>query len=237
MSRRYGGILIKLLWISTLLQVLWPMSAAQAISVGNMTFSMAPENDFAFKLVSNNNMGARLYRVSIVAIDRPGSNEISTRPIDGELLFAPRQLTLSAGEAEYFKFYYHGPKDNHERYYRVSFHEIPTLNHLKSTNNGSGISMEPIIVIDTIFVIRPRQIEFKWNYDPASGTVVNTGNTWFKLLIKPGCDTTEEEGDALYLRPNDIVRLDTLRKPGNHYIVYNEKYIKITDTCEDVVSH
>ncbi len=59
----------------------------------------------------------------------------------------------------------------------------------------------------------------------------NTGNTWFKLLIKPGCSTTEEEGDAWYLRPGDVVRQPGLRQPGNHYIVYNEKFIKITDDC------
>ncbi len=36
--------------------------------------------------------------------------------MDGELLFAPRQLALQAGESEYFKFYYHGPRDNRELY-------------------------------------------------------------------------------------------------------------------------
>ncbi len=66
--------------------------------------------------------------MSVVGIDRPGGHEVRARPADGELLFAPRQLTLQAGESEYFKFYYHGPKDNRERYYRVSFREIPTRN-------------------------------------------------------------------------------------------------------------
>ena len=50
--------------------------------------------------------------------------------------------------------------------------------------------------MDTILVVRPRQVQFKWSFDKVTGTVSNTGNTWFKLLIKPGCDSTEEEGDA-----------------------------------------
>lgn len=66
--------------------------------------------------------------------------------------------------------------------------------------------MEPVVVMDTILVVRPREVQFKWSFDKVAGTVSNTGNTWFKLLIKPGCDSTEEEGDAWYLRPGDVVR-------------------------------
>ena len=91
--------------------------------------------------------------------------------------------------------------------------------------------MEPVVVMDTILVVRPRQVQFKWSFDKVAGTVSNTGNTWFKLLIKPGCDSTEEEGDAWYLRPGDVVRQPALRQPGNHYLVYNDKFIKISDTC------
>ncbi|EPY7157997.1 fimbria/pilus periplasmic chaperone [Klebsiella quasipneumoniae] len=228
MSRRRGATLTKaLLTLSCLLAA--PL--AQAISVGNLTFSLPAEADFASKRVVNNNKSARLYRITVSAIDRPGGSEVRSRPGDGELLFAPRQLALQAGESEYFKFYYHGPRDNRERYYRVSFREIPTRNLTRRSPTGGEVSMEPVVVMDTILVVRPRQVQFKWSFDKAAGTVSNTGNTWFKLLIKPGCDSTEEEGDAWYLRPGDVVRQPALRQPGNHYLVYNDKFIKISDTC------
>ncbi|MFI3360194.1 hypothetical protein V5H09_24165, partial [Klebsiella aerogenes] len=121
---------------------------------------------------------------------------------------------------------------NRERYYRVSFREIPTRNLVMRAPAGGQISMEPVVVMDTILVVRPRQVQFKWAFDKAAGSVSNTGNTWFKLLIKPGCDTTEEEGDAWYLRPGDVVRQSSLRKPGNHYIIYNEKFIKLNKDCQ-----
>ncbi|STR41404.1 CFA/I fimbrial chaperone [Klebsiella michiganensis] len=79
-------------------------TAAQAISVGNLTFSLAAEDNFASKRVINNNKSARLYRVSIVAIDRPGGKEVRSRPADGELLFAPRQLTCRRGRASILSF-------------------------------------------------------------------------------------------------------------------------------------
>ncbi|HGK4130088.1 fimbria/pilus periplasmic chaperone [Klebsiella pneumoniae] len=228
MSRRRGATLTKaLLTVGCLLAA--PL--AQAISVGNLTFSLPAEADFASKRVVNNNKSARLYRIAVSAIDRPGDSEVRSRPVDGELLFAPRQLVLQAGESEYFKFYYHGPRDNRERYYRVSFHEIPTRNLTRRSPTGGEVSMEPVVVMDTILVVRPREVQFKWSFDKVAGTVSNTGNTWFKLLIKPGCDSTEEEGDAWYLRPGDVVRQPALRQPGNHYLVYNDKFIKISDTC------
>ena len=228
MSRRRGATLTKaLLTLSCLLAA--PL--AQAISVGNLTFSLPAEADFASKRVVNNNKSARLYRITVSAIDRPGGSEVRSRPVDGELLFAPRQLALQAGESEYFKFYYHGPRDNRERYYRVSFREIPTRNLTRRSPTGGEVSMEPVVVMDTILVVRPREVQFKWSFDKAAGTVSNTGNTWFKLLIKPGCDSTEEEGDAWYLRPGDVVRQPALRQPGNHSLVYNDKFIKISDTC------
>ena len=228
MSRRRGATLTKaLLTLGCLLAA--PL--AQAISVGNLTFSLPAEADFASKRVVNNNKSARLYRITVSAIDRPGGSEVRSRSVDGELLFAPRQLALQAGESEYFKFYYHGPRDNRERYYRVSFREIPTRNLTRRSPTGGEVSMEPVVVMDTILVVRPRQVQLKWSFDKAAGTVSNTGNTWFKLLIKPGCDSTEEEGDAWYLRPGDVVRQPALRQPGNHYLIYNDKFIKISDTC------
>ncbi|HID2767657.1 TPA: hypothetical protein ACXGA6_004242 [Klebsiella pneumoniae] len=228
MSRRRGATLTKaLLTVGCLLAA--PL--AQAISVGNLTFSLPAEADFASKRVVNNNKSARLYRIAVSAIDRPGGSEVRSRPVDGELLFAPRQLVLQAGESEYFKFYYHGPRDNRECYYRVSFREIPTRNLTRRSPTGGEVSMEPVVVMDTILVVRPREVQFKWSFDKVAGTVSNTGNTWFKLLIKPGCDSTEEEGDAWYLRPGDVVRQPALRQPGNHYLVYNDKFIKISDTC------
>ena len=206
-------------------------AVGEAISVGNLTFSLGAEESFAAKRVLNNNKSARLYQVSVVGIDRPGGKEIRSRPADGELLFAPRQLTLQAGEGEYFKFYYHGPQDNRERYYRVSFREIPTRNRVERNTAGAAVSIDPVVVVETILEVRPRQVVFNWSLDRQAGTVSNGGNTWFKLLIKPGCGATEEDGDAWYLRPGDVVRQAALRQPGDKYIIYNDQFIKISNDC------
>ncbi|TCW12419.1 pili/flagellar assembly PapD-like chaperone [Raoultella sp. BIGb0138] len=231
MSRRRGVILIKLLQAAAGLLLLSLPATSGAIAVGNLTFSLGAEDNFVAKRVLNNNQSARLYQISVIGIDRPGGNEVRSRPADGELLFAPRQLTLQAGEGEYFKFYYHGPQDNRERYYRVAFREIPTRNRIAYNAAGAAIGIDPIVVMETILVVRPRQVQFQWAFDRQAGSVSNSGNTWFKLLIKPGCESTEEEGEAWYLRPGDVVRQAALRQPGNKYIIYNDKFIKISSDC------
>lgn len=173
MSVRRGATLTKaLLTLSCLLAA--PL--AQAISVGNLTFSLPAEADFASKRVVNNNKSARLYRITVSAIDRHGGSEVRSRPVDGELLFAPPAGAAGRGE-RIFQILLSWAADNRERYYRVSFREIPTRNLTRRSPTGGEVSMEPVVVMDTITVVRPREVQFKWSFDKAAGTVSNTGNT------------------------------------------------------------
>lgn len=185
--RQHGAMLIKqVIKYFSLLFLLAPFFA-QAIYVGNQTFSINAESNMFAKLLVNNNKSPRLYRITVRAIDTPGTSESYYQPADGELLFAPRQMMLQPGESDFFKFYYHGPADDKERYYRIAFEEIPPQNRTSTKAKDSIISMMPVIVMDTILVVRPRKINFKWFLDHSRGEVANKGNTWFKVLLKPGC--------------------------------------------------
>jgi P pilus assembly chaperone PapD len=207
-----------------------PMSVG-AINVGTMTFAMDQNQSFVAKRVLNNNKSARIYQVSIRAIDRPGQQEVHSRPADGELLFAPKQLTLQAGQGEYYKFYYHGPKDNKERYYRVSFREVPTNTLGVMQRQKSGANLEPIVVMDTILVVRPRETKFAYQLDKQRGTIKNTGNTFFKFLLKPGCNSSDEEGITQYLRPGDLLTLPDIKLKGQKFIIYNDTFINVDKSC------
>ncbi|WP_202901331.1 fimbria/pilus periplasmic chaperone [Chania multitudinisentens] len=196
-----------------------------------MTFAMSQDEAFVAKRVLNNNNSARIYQVSIQAIDKPGQQETRSRPADGELLFAPKQLTLQAGQGEYYKFYYHGPKDNKERYYRVAFREIPTNTLDSAKQDKAGVSLEPIVVMDTILVVRPRETKFAYQLDKQRGTIKNTGNTFFKFLLKPGCNSTDEEGTTEYLRPGDTLTHPGIKLKGQKFIIYNETFINVDKSC------
>ncbi|MGP3590109.1 fimbria/pilus periplasmic chaperone [Vagococcus sp. WN89Y] len=220
----------KLIWIVCCL-VAFFSAPASAIYLGNLTFSMPAKSSMVTRYVVNNNKEARVYRVMLRSIDKPGEDEVNMRPKDGEILYSPRQITLQPGEGDFFKFHYHGPEDDKERYYRVYFQEIPAQNRTTHRAENSAVSMMPVIVMQTILVVRPRKINFRWEYDKMGSVIKNTGNTWFKLLLKPHCDATEEESDAWYMRPGDVLRQDSVRQAENIFIIYNEKFIKVTNTC------
>lgn len=214
-----------LLWLCCL-----PLTC-MAINLGTLTFAMDQDKNFTAKRVLNNNSSARFYQVTIRAIDRPGEHEIAARPADGELLFAPKQLTLQAGQAEYYKFFYHGPQDNRERYYRVSFREVPTPPPTPLSQQQTSANLEPIMVMDTILVVRPREINFAYKLDSQQGTLTNSGNTFFKLLLKPGCNSSDEEGETFYLRPGDVLTNKAIRQPGEKFIIYSGRFIPLDKSC------
>ena len=213
-----------------LLIIFWPLTAP-AIYIGNLTFSMPADDVFVAKNVLNNNKSARVYQVDIVAIDSPGEQETRTRPADGELLYAPKALALSAGQSDYFKFFYHGPQDDKERYYRISFREIPPENRAGQNTSGGKINIAPVIIMDSILVVRPRKIHFSYDWDKKNHTLTNNGNTYFKILLKNGCNSSEEDSDSYYLRPGEVLRSPALQRSGEKYILYNEKFISLSEEC------
>lgn len=154
MSVRRGATLTKaLLTVGCLLVA--PL--AQAISVGNLTFPcrlkrISPANGWSTTIKA---------RGCTASPSAPSIARAAAKCAPGRWMASccsPRQLALQAGESEYFKFYYHGPRDNRERYYRVSFREIPTRNLTRRGPTGGEVSMEPVVVMDTILVVRPREV-------------------------------------------------------------------------------
>ncbi|VDZ65325.1 Uncharacterised protein [Serratia odorifera] len=75
--------------------LLLPFSVS-AINVGTLTFAMDQHQTFVSKRVLNNNKSARIYQVAIRAVDRPGEQEVRSRPADGEMLYAPKQLIAAS---------------------------------------------------------------------------------------------------------------------------------------------
>lgn len=204
---------------------------AAAIYIGNITFTLPSDQNFTSKNVLNNNQSARIYQVSITGIDSPGESETRTRPADGELLYAPKAMALSAGQSDYFKFFYHGPQDDKERYYRISFREIPPENRAGQNTTGGKINIAPVIIMDSILVVRPRKIHFSYDWDKKNHTLTNNGNTYFKILLKNGCHSSEEDSDSYYLRPGEVLRSPALQRSGEKYILYNEKFISLSEEC------
>lgn len=122
MFRRRGVTLTKAL-LTAVCMLAAPLT--QAISVGNLTFSLPSETDFVSKRVVNNNKSARIYRIAISAIDSPGSSELRTRPVDGELLFG--FCRINGGNASKIWPYRLFSLPVNKTVPQVTFHHLPDV--------------------------------------------------------------------------------------------------------------
>lgn len=203
---------------------------SQAVNIGNNTFILESDKDFVSKRIVNDTQRNNMYFISIVELDRPGTKEQRTKPADGQILFSPKKKVLPAGADDYFRFYYAGPKDGKERYYRVDFLEIPLMT-LVEKNSGKNLSLTPQITLSGILVVQPRQLNFQYDFDSRSGLIRNTGNAYFKVVLTEGCDGKEKE--FAYVRPGESYRSEELKdsKKNKKFIIFAEKYKKIGNAC------
>jgi P pilus assembly chaperone PapD len=129
----------------------------------------------------NDTKSTNLYTISAYKISRPGNgDEIPVPGQDKDLVWSPLQFTVQAKGQEYFKLYYRGPKDDVERYYRVIFKETPVTVFLAS--GSEKMDVVPSVSMSTILIVRPRKTRFQYEINEATGTIKNTGNTYFRVI-------------------------------------------------------
>lgn len=218
---------IKLLLISGVL----PITQSFAIEIDSYIDEIPATASFISKAVYNNSQSNNLYRISIQKIDRPSSRFEKELPLDaGEILYAPQKLMIQRDEQNYFKIFYHGPEDQQERYYRVNFVESP-FNLYETPNAQKSSVVFPSIGLSTILIVRPRQLKLAYQLDEKKGTIQNTGNTFFKLIIHQGCEGSEATARQLYMLPGESYQHTSLKQPNRKYILATQRYIPLGQAC------
>lgn len=73
----------------------------------------------------------------------------------------------------------------------------------------------PSVSMSTILIVRPRKTQFKYEINEETGTIKNTGNTFFRVVIQKGCNGDDESSTQFYMLPGKagkILRLNTVIK-------------------------
>ncbi|MFM4862128.1 fimbrial biogenesis chaperone [Aeromonas media] len=219
-------------------RILWPLlaciftSKATAIDIGAMTIAMAPKEEFITRTVTNNGASPKVYEVQMEKLSDPTATGLAVPTVPGELLFAPKRFTLHARHAQNVKFYYKGPMDALERYYRITFTESPAA---QMDEGGQAVrrgAVEVKLALQSILVVRPRQAHFEYQLDPARSSITNTGNTYFEFMVKQGCQQADSEADSKYLLPGETYRSPRISQSGNQkLIVYQSCFIPVGKDC------
>ncbi|WP_447832573.1 fimbria/pilus periplasmic chaperone [Aeromonas salmonicida] len=219
----------KLFNMLTLIVFSWP---TLAIDIGAATTIMEPSIDFLTKTVTNNNETTKIYEVQVKKITNPTVNGL---PIDmpaGELLYSPKRFVLRAGQQQNVKIFYKGEPDYQERYYWLTFIESPAAQLATKEDTAATGTQEMKVALQSILVVRPRQVRFEYQLNPGEASITNTGNTFFEFMVKRGCEQPDSEADSKYLLPGETYRNTKISQSGNQkLIVYQSRFIAVGKDC------
>ncbi|MEQ4924458.1 fimbrial protein [Proteus hauseri] len=206
---------------------------ANALYIDSEVFTLESNKTFFSRTYLNNTDRTNLYKIHIYKIEKPGGKEKDEvqLPIEnGEILYTPLQKVLLPGEHEFFKLFYKGISDNKERYYRIIIEETP-VNLVPYNENTKQPLVVPTVGLNTVMVIRPRELNFAYNHDNVAGTITNTGNTYFRLLLNDKCDSDEENAKILQLLPGESYQHPWLKKEHKQFIIAFDRYISLENGC------
>lgn len=198
-------------------------SGANALIIENLNIDFLPEKGVVFQKIKNDTSVQQNYTVSLVQVDVPKEHGHETEIMDGEVMFSPKQLILKSGEQAGFKFYYTGPHDSKERYYRVKFTETP-LQAQVIVSKGQHTQSDVVVSLEAILIVRPWVRHFDYTF--SKGVVNNKGNTWFQYVSSQGCSSRYKY--SKYIPPGQQLKIDDYLQPAKRMIIYGNKIIPLS---------
>ena len=180
-----------------------------AINVGDITSIMTSEASSLSKEIINTTDSARYVSVTVKQLSSPlpGGVELNVNP--GELQATPASLILPGEAKDVFRFFYKGPEDDKERYYRLQWIDEP-ISESATTKAGKAATATASAEIGTILVIAPRKERF--DYSRQDDLITNTGNVSFRVIAYGACkDKAQDQGrgcrERYYVMPGTKIRL------------------------------
>lgn len=205
--------------------------AAPAVWFDTLVSEIPSDKDFVSRPILNNTDRSNFYTVSAFKIDKPGKGgEKQVNEKDLEILWAPLKFTIGPNQTEYFKLFYRGPEDDIERYYRVVFKETPVRLFLNN-KTGHNLQVLPVTTMSSFLIVRPRKMRFAFKVDENTGTIENTGNTYFRVIIQKGCNGDDEQSTQFYMLPGERYVNRAVNTRNKKLIVANNRYHRLGSAC------
>jgi len=203
-----------------------------AINVGDITSIMISEESSLSKEIINTTDSARYVSVTVKQLSSPlpGGVELDVNP--GELLSTPASLILPGEAKDVFRFFYKGPEDDKERYYRLQWIDEP-ISESATTKAGKAATATASAEIGTILVVAPRKERF--DYSRQGDLITNTGNVSFRVIAYGACkDKAQDQGrgcrERYYVMPGTKIRLqksDVLNSRTRIGIWHGKQFITV----------
>ena len=96
------------------------ISPAQALDVGDISSFMNSDSSTLSKTIKNSTDSGRLINIRLERLSSPlDDGQVISMDKPDEFLLTPASLLLPAQASEVIRFFYKGPADEKERYYRI----------------------------------------------------------------------------------------------------------------------
>lgn len=204
-----------------------------AISVGDITSIMKSSESSISKEITNTTDSARFVSITVKQLSSPLANGVEiNQGISSELLSTPANLILPGQATDVFRFFYKGPQDDKERYYRLQWVDEPVTENAETNARKLAVATASA-EIGTILVVAPRQERFDYSRD--GDVISNTGNVSFRVIAYGPCkDKTQDNGkgcrERYYIMPSTkmkIKRTDVDNIRSHIGIWHNDQFITV----------
>ncbi|CAB1227377.1 TPA: hypothetical protein ACGQVR_002362 [Klebsiella michiganensis] len=217
-----------ILAISLLLSTMTP---ALALDVGDISSFMNSGSSTLSKEIKNTTDSGRLINIHMERLSSPlDGGKVIPMDKQDEILLTPASLLLPAKASDVIRFFYKGPADDKERYYRIVWFDQALSDAQRNGSTRSAVATASAR-IGTILVVAPRKANFRYQY--ASGTLVNTGNATLRILAYGPClkpADGKECKENYFLMPGKerrFTRVNVADKKGRVALWQGEQFVPV----------
>lgn len=204
---------------------------ALALDVGDISSFMNSDASVLSKEIKNTTDSGRLINIHVERLSSPLEGG-SVIPMDrqDEVLLTPASLLLPAKSSDVIRFFYKGPADNKERYYRIVWFDQALSDAQRDSARRSAVATASAR-IGTILVVAPRKANYRYQY--ANATLVNTGNATLRILAYGPCLKPEDGKECkenYYLMPGKerrFTRVNVADKKGRVALWQGEQFVPV----------
>ena len=214
--------------VTLMLMLLRP---ALALDVGEISSFMPGDSARLSKEIKNTTDSGRLVTIKIERISSPlASGTVIPMNSRDEILLSPASLILPANASDVIRFYYKGPNDAQERYYRIVWFDQALSEAGQNSARRNAVATTSAR-IGTILVVAPRQDRFAYQF--ANGRIKNTGNATFKVVAYGNCRNKQDGSDCkenYFVMPGKdraFSKVDVNDKKGRVALWHGEQFIPV----------
>ena len=207
------------------------MTPALALDVGDISSFMNSDSSTRSKEIKNTTDSGRLINIHMERLSSPlDGGKVIPMDKQDEILLTPASLLLPAKASDVIRFFYKGPADDKERYYRIVWFDQALSDAQRNGSTRSAVATASAR-IGTILVVAPRKVNYRYQY--ANGTLTNTGNATLRILAYGPCLKPADGKDCkenYFLMPGKerrFTRVNVADKKGRVALWQGEQFVPV----------